>query len=289
MSTGSPNLHDTGTSGYRLEYHLPKTCKEFVKAPFTPFHAVTSVFLLLMAGPIFVEHRCVVVIGKSGTGKSTVASQIAEYDFLSEDKPPFDITPTVQPFEGCTCDVSYKDVAFERQNTKYKVTVIDTVGLFDPQIKKNSKILEKIETYFDETPRIQGINLILFVLRKDRFTDEEEKVFSLVKERCHKEISPFSALVLTGCENENDEERKTIVTNFRESDHTKKVADQMEMGIFTVGFPQLKGCKPGLRAVYEESILEDREALINLIIQANSSHITKEVFHKVWWRLCTIL
>ena len=214
------------------------------------------------------------LMGKSGAGKSTVANQLVGHDPLSRYDPPFGVSTKV--LASVTREVKHEDVEFMRGNILYRVTVIDTVGLFDTSIAGQDPIFDKIEAYFKDY--IEGINLIIFVFKKGRFTAEEQEVFSFIRNKFDTEISPISALAVTGCENDTPEGRVGLVQEFQANEDTKRVANQMTMGIHPVGFPPLKAYIPQLQPIYKQMMEKDREALRELIVNAEKPHLTKKMF-----------
>lgn len=237
-----------------------------------------------MAGTI-VRERCVVLMGKSGAGKSSVANAIVGHDMLSGKSPPFGVSTEV--LQSVTREVKHEMVEFTRGGILYRVTVIDTVGLFDTKLKGQDPIFKKIEEFFKK--HIAAINLIIFVFKKGRFTQEEKEVFSFIRRKVHKEISPISALAITGCENDNKDARQKLIREFNSDSESKEIANQMEMGIQPVGFPPLDTWDSALHRHYQSKMVADREVLRDLIVRAESMHVTKELFESKLRRLCTIL
>ena len=146
--------------------------------------------------------KCVLILGKCRAGKTAIANQIAGYDPVSNEDLPYK--------QNVKDAVSHAVKLFTRENVQYKVTVIDIVGLFDTKTLGHNDLFDKIGQYF-KSSHIKGVNVILFVFRQGRMTDEERKVFSLAESRFAMEISPFSALAFTGCENMDDEARKALL------------------------------------------------------------------------------
>ena len=91
-------------------------------------------------------------------------------------------------------------------NISYEITVVDTVGFFDTHAGTIgfNNFCDDFEAYMKDSIDIDRI-IILFVLRKGCLTHEEQAVFALFK---HIErISSFSALAITGCENDTTKRR----------------------------------------------------------------------------------
>ena len=208
-------------------------------------------------------------MGKSGTGKSTVANMLVGYDPLSPYKPPFGVSQQ---------EVKHEVYTFKQGNIMYEITVIDTVGLFDTEIEDQDTTFDRIEEYFKDY--IDGINIVLFVFKKGRLTAEEQKVFSFIRGRFDEEISPISALAVTGCENNTPQERAALVEEFGTNEATRRIATQMTKGIYPVGFPPVKDMIPALQHAYKEQMMEDQKTLLNLIIRADIMHLTKNLFVK---------
>lgn len=225
-----------------------------------------------VAGQI-VRKRCVVLMGKSGAGKSTIANMLVGHDPMESD-PPFGVSQQV--LQSVTRDVKHEVYTFTQGNILYEITVIDTVGLFDTRIEGQDPIFDKIEEYFKD--RIEGINVILFVFKKGRLTAEEQEVFSFIRGRFDQEISPISALAVTGCEMDTPQARASLVKEFGRDDVTRRIASQMKKGIYPVGFPPVKDMMPALQRAYKEQMEKDRETLLHLIIQADKMHLTKKLF-----------
>ena len=229
-----------------------------------------------MSGATIVRKRCVVLMGKSGAGKSTVANMLVGHDPMSPYKPPFDVSDKV--LASVTREVSDETIEFWQDNILYRVTVIDTVGLFDTNAEGNDTIFEKIEEYLKNY--VEGINLILFVFKKNRLTQEEQDVFSFIRSKFSREISPISALAVTGCESDSVGVREEIVEEFRSSDVTKDIALQMAKGIYPVGFPPIKRMQPAFQQAYKQIMAEDRKTLMDLIIQSRNAHLTRTLFEE---------
>ena len=128
-----------------------------------------------MAGRI-VRNRCVLLLGRSGAGKSTVANHLVGHDPLSPDKPPFGVSNVLG---SATREVTHKTVEFMWENDLYRVTVVDTLGVFDTEFgdRPNDIIFEKIEEYIEETKL--RIDLILCLQEESLYCRGKGSVFLL--------------------------------------------------------------------------------------------------------------
>ena len=89
---------------------------------------------------------------------------------------------------------------------------------------------------------------------------------------CPKEISSISAVVITGCENDDTTRREELVQKFKVDSFTGEIASQTGMGIHPVGFPNVKDFpNPILQQAYIPWMAKDRDMLRELII----SHLGK--------------
>ena len=220
-----------------------------------------------------IRRRCVLLLGKCGAGKSTIANHLVGHNPLSMVEPPFRVSEQ-EKFGSGTREVNYEIVSFNRDEITYEITVIDTAGYF---IRDQDTIFDKMEDFFLRN-HIEAINLIIFVFRKGRFTKEEQDVFSFVRERFKAEISPISALAITCCENDDHDARQGLIREFYSNTYIKDISNKMEMGIYPVGFPPVHRMMPQLQQAYKPIMERDREALISLAVTASKPYLTKNLF-----------
>ena len=220
-----------------------------------------------MAGRI-VRNRCVVLVGKTGTGMSTVANHLVGHDPLSPDEPPFRASGGDT---SVTLKVQHETVEFVWENNLYRVTVVDTPGTFQSH-RHRSDIFNEIEKYIKQ--HFLRIDFILFVCKKSVFTKEEQYSFSVLfsfirKRLCIQDIVPISALVITQCEHDNTHAaRKQVVQLF--CHNHREIASQMGMGIYPVGFPPVQYMETCVQQIYKQQMVKDRDTLRGLIVQVNA-------------------
>lgn len=218
-----------------------------------------------------VRERCVLLLGKTEAGKSAVANHLVGHDPLSPapDEPPF-------AAESVTSEI----VEFTWENDSYRVTVVDTPGLYLPN--GDNLIFDRVVQYIRENKL--RIDLILFVIKKGRPIAEEGVMFpnivakfrenhsALAIAGCPQDISPISALVVTGCEKDGTTAREEFVQKFKVDRRTGEIASQMGMGIYPVGFPPVE-CYPDpvlKTKAHRPQMDKDRDTLRGLIARAKA-------------------
>lgn len=220
------------------------------------------------------EKRNVIVIGKCGAGKSTVANCITGTNRFA----------VSSGLDGNSKDTMAKhaEVELATNGCKYVIKVVDTVGLFKPGIasharKANKGGLRQVMQYIRDTSP-EGVSVILFVFREGRFTREEDAAFKAIMDIFGNNISEMSALVITNCENLSEEERKVLVREFKTEDRTAQIARFMGKGIYPVGFPNITEMRAPLRDAYKEGIEADTKTLRQLIIESGEMRLPRELF-----------
>lgn len=208
--------------------------------------------------------RNIVILGKIGTGKATIANMILGH-------PKFTVSTSV---EGATRSIKDSTASCNRNGIEYNIKLIDTVGVRDTEPR--SHILSEVEKFVEST---NGIHLIIFVFKNSRYTKEDEEAFGVVTGLFKSVIENISLLVITCCEGLNKDARDELVDNFKTEEPTKQIAVVMKKGIVPVGFPDLKTVTILLKPTYEESILEDSKKLQGLIESCTES-VSAEEFQK---------
>ena len=148
-----------------------------------------------------IERRNIVVVGKTGCGKSTVANQLIGNEVFQIGRSSKSVTE----------HPGQKEAKRTVDDIEYNIKVIDTVGLFDSASPagSNKDILREAKAFFQKN--VKGLNLILFVFKEGRFTDEEKKTFSVITKHFKKDrVGEISALVVTNCENIDEAERERL-------------------------------------------------------------------------------
>ena len=233
-----------------------------------------------------IQERCVVILGKTGTGKSTIANMLVGYDPMSQEDPPFEVSDNL--YQTCTRSVKERKSEFKQGNTVYRMRVVDTPGLFDTFGKRTSEAFKELEGYFNDH-FIVGVNLILIACRKAVFLPEEKQALSAITGKFGG-VCKITAIVITQCEHDNSVgARENVCEIFKNNKDTKEIALQMGKGIYTVGFPPVKqmeeSCLESCLETLKKAMKDDTQQLIDLIVNCEEVHLTKTVFQP--WT-CTI-
>ena len=225
-----------------------------------------------------VHHRHVVAIGKTGCGKSSVANRILGRDY-------FDVRASLY---SVTKHVEHNTTDFTKDGVKYYVNVYDTVGLFDTNMLSNQEIMKEVKEYANDNAK-NGINLVLFIFRKGRYTPEEKEAFDFIVQRFGKQISAVCALVITHCDGDDKEARSALIEDFRSNPTTCDVANFMKKGIYTVGFPHKEKTLPIVYEALSGNMEKDIEQLHDLIANSHATVLSRELYDPSWWKRCQIL
>jgi energy-coupling factor transporter ATP-binding protein EcfA2 len=226
------------------------------------------------------ESRHVVLLGKSGAGKSTVGNHLTGIPGGFK---------TGSALRGVTDSISHMDVVRGYEGRRLKINVTDTIGLFDIK-KRNREIMRKIRTNFRDYCTT-GLNVILFVFKKARFTVEEGRVFDLILNYCSEEASKMSALVITDCEAMGAGKRAQYVEDFKSDELTRRIANFMQLGIYPVGFPDIDSdsyMSEALQEAFRSGIEEDTQTLLKLLADNPQKRMGKQIFDDKWWDYCPL-
>ncbi|KAF8444871.1 hypothetical protein L210DRAFT_3394869 [Boletus edulis BED1] len=148
--------------------------------------------------PSYEAQRCfspnVLVVGETGVGKSSVINLIAGEQ----------VAPVHSGAGACTMEATSYDIVLpDDQGLSHHIRLFDTVGLNEPQFKKNDYLtaIEKANTLICQLQRTGGIRLLLFCIRGGRITSVMQNNYRLFCDiLCQKQVPV--AFVVTGLENE---------------------------------------------------------------------------------------
>jgi GTP-binding protein EngB required for normal cell division len=221
------------------------------------------------------EYRNVVVVGKSGAGKSTVANKIIGSTVFR----------VADSLGSVTKRQTHAQVGMHFGNVEYRMKVVDAVGLFDTGKDKsdNQAIMDEIKHYFTEKFP-EGINLVLFIFKKGRFTQEERETFDFIIREFREAVSEMSALIITNCENMGKKAREEYIMDFRSRPATADIANFMGKGIYAVGFPDLSHMEEDdedMMLVLSKKAEKDVQQLRELVFGSREMTLGKDMFERI--------
>ena len=220
---------------------------------------------------LIMSHRNVVIVGKTGAGKSTVANKLLDEEVFK----------VATSLDGVSGVIAHGEVTIGQGGKSYRTQVVDTVGLFDQRLQNKDTIAE-IKKYFRHIFH-GGINLVLFVFRKGRFTAEEQDCLETIISIFRRDISPIAALVVTDCDNMRAANRAKYVDEFRSNPYTSEIAAFMGKGIFPVGFPDTSDMDEDEIPFANRKINADVATLRDLVCSCGEMRLGKQLFEDEWW------
>ena len=224
------------------------------------------------------EQRNVLIIGRSGSGKSTIANAIANRKTFPESAI---FSPgTKLPIEQRKINI----VDENDQQVKYKVKLLDTKGLFDASgwgnaEKDHENIFQATKTHINSN-RL-NIHLALFVFEYSHGSIQEKdiKAFEALFKFFSSDFSSVSALIITHCDRENVKTRTEIESDFKTNPKSVFISKFMKKGIVTVGLPSDLGkTNEGVKSYLEDQMRSDKKKLVTMVKEANEPLY----YEKIW-------
>ncbi|XP_074518488.1 GTPase IMAP family member 7-like [Halichoeres trimaculatus] len=126
------------------------------------------------------EPRRVVILGKTGSGKSSLANTI-----FGEDKFKTNHTPSSETSKCQTSNACVKGRKF---------TLVDTPGFFDTHKSEDEMKPEILRCTTECAP---GPHAVLIVLKVEKYTEHEKAVIDKIKEYCSEEVFRYAMVVFT--------------------------------------------------------------------------------------------
>ena len=210
------------------------------------------------------DKRSVVVVGVTGCGKSTICNKMFREECFR----------VAQGFQTVTENVECIGRPVEILSETIDLTIIDTIGLSDA----HGCSFDSMKVLREKIKDIGGINLMLFVIRNSRLTDAEAKALKLIDQNLKLSIGRFSAVIITGCENLDADGRKKLIEQLKNDRITGKFASNMQLGVHTVGFPDIKSFPKEMQKYFNEIAENDTQELHKLVFRAGVQYSYDQVF-----------
>ena len=198
--------------------------------------------------PSDTDNRNVVILGKMGTGKRTLANHIVDEPIFTE--PIF-----TEPNRHSDNKVHYGEKW--TQNMLYRILIVHTGGL------QTDPLIQHIRQHFER------IHLIILVTRIGRFTSKNCRSLVCAVESLRRRANCLCALVITHCDDLTDEALKNIVIEFQGVCHrdAPKVEAFVGNSIYTVGFRSVSSNKQ----LCQQRIAKDEKAIRQLVKSSEHS------------------
>ncbi|XP_065197875.1 trichohyalin-like [Sycon ciliatum] len=200
--------------------------------------------------------RVVVLIGRTGAGKSTMANVLAGKESLFNES---------SGAMSCTKETPTELVAVNFGSTHYVLKIVDTIGIGDTKLKPVD-VLNQLAHIANNCTG--GINQVLFVT-SSRFTKEEEEAFDMMKSVIFQtEVLNYTSVIRTYCvEYDEPEEEVRVRTDLQQQSpimkHVKK--------FLLVSNPSLKK-ERGRELAMEDRCQSRQRVLAHLILNCKERY-----------------
>lgn len=204
----------------------------------------------------YIFYRGVVIIGKAGVGKATIANAI-----IGEE-----IFEVLNPVKSMTREAKSVAKSTTVGRYQYRFLLYDTVAQHKSAVQNEPTVrsfFSKLEKEFIK----DGFGLLVFVLRYGQESEIECDVFRRIIGRLKKNASECCALVVTGCEFLSTSAKASYLEKLCKNEMTSPVATFMEKDrILLVSLPDMDEFEADMQEIYstkKEISRNDLRALVH--------------------------
>ena len=219
---------------------------------------------------IHCEERNIILMGRSRTGKSTVAKVMGDVFHFSEEKTLFSETKNVE-FRKVTTATN--------DGRHYYFNIIDIPGFFDISADvKNNLSNNQVKQFINKciSENVCNIHIFAYVFSLHGGINEQDIEAMIYTRNNFKDLSPNMALVITNCERLTDQQRKDLQENFFQNETVKKhqLMDFFKQGVYFMGCMRRESRDQANKQSIEEeynNVLEMRNTWIAKCIETKTS------------------
>ena len=223
------------------------------------------------------EIRNVIILGKTGSGKSTIINKV-----LGEK-----CVEAKFSFSGVTKEVKLISRLIQVDGLKYYVNFMDTVGLCDTKVvakKDNEKIISDIKEAL-KTKFTGGVHLIIVTIDISRICEDDIDIIKLLDHNFKAMFWKISVLVFTHRDKINRVTVRKRICDFKDSVKSRLIASTFEDRIYIVAFPPIEDIRDG----YKDQLLKEIPIDIDRLRRAISNAREAEPLETILPNKCVIL
>jgi GTP-binding protein EngB required for normal cell division len=224
--------------------------------------------------------RNVFLLGRTRTGKSTISRVLRNPHHI----------PELAGLYAEDRNISFNEIATTNESNVYYIKIIDSPGFYDQTINEGERLSnETIKTYINEciTKDVTHIHMFAFVFSGGTGINIQDIQSMIFIKQNYPQLQEFFILLITHCEEKDEDERKTFVDQFFKHPDVVRygLKDFFGLGIYFMGClrPQLRR-KPNTTSAQTQAqnVMKMRQALLDLIVTRDTTfnihYITPTLF-----------
>jgi energy-coupling factor transporter ATP-binding protein EcfA2 len=197
--------------------------------------------------------KTIVLFGKTGVGKSTIARHIFKQDN--------DRFPNVGAVSSMTRKADCYNAVHEWSDNSMHAVQVRVIILDTSSLHGQKYDIFQFISHYD----VKEVSTIIFVLKHGRVTKDDCRPFDQIIDSFGSDILKVCGhLLITCCEGQDEKARENIVKMYESDPMTQKLCQSVKE-IKCVGFPDRDSLQPIMIDLYEEGIKNDEHALHEIV------------------------